>query len=179
MPMLRTRLAAMTGLLLIAQGCGSGMFTQSTVPGGMAAGFVTFKATAPADAFSDREPLTVTIWDSEQLAIAESTANCTASSSGDGQTQISCPPGVTYRKPTPETQTVTRAQLAQGLTIASKTVAVGERYRFSIGGKAADDCNSAGATAEGTARAAEVTLSDLQVAQTLMACVSPPPQTRR
>ncbi|MNT94097.1 hypothetical protein D3C72_2357140 [compost metagenome] len=52
---------------------------------------------------------------------------------------------------------------------------VGERYRVGVSGKASDDCNRAFAGAEGTAQAASVKIQDLQVAQTMMACVSPPP----
>lgn len=174
-PFPRPAVLATFGALFVASGCGTLFNTQATANGGSTQP-VTFTITARAEAFSDRQPITVRVWDSEQLAIAESTASCSVSMSADGKETVSCPPGVTYRKASPETFTFTRAELAKGLTVASQTVTVGERYRIGVGGKAADDCNSAGANAEGTAAKAAVTLANLEVAQTMMACVSPPPQ---
>jgi hypothetical protein len=162
------------GAMLVASGCGTILNTQGSPHegGGQA---VTFNITADAEAFSDRQPITVSVWDAEQLAIAESTANCSVSMSAGGQESVSCPPGVTYRKATPETFSFTRAELAKGLTVVSRTVTVGERYRVAVGGKASDNCNSAGANAEGVAAGATTRLANLGVAQTMMACVSPPP----
>jgi hypothetical protein len=162
--------------VLVAQGCGAPGATPNgtaNVPGSGTP--VTFAITAPASAFSDREPITVSVWDSAQLAIAEQTAGCTVSKGVNGQETVNCPAGVTYRKPTPETRQITRAELAAGVSFASQTVTVGERYRVTLGGKAADDCNTAGAFVEGVANAATTRLENLDVAQTLMACVSPPP----
>jgi hypothetical protein len=173
-PFNRPGLLAAAGALLIASGCGTILNTQGSPQGG-GGGAVTFAITADPAAFSDRQPITVSVWDAEQLAIAASSANCSVSMSSDGQQSVSCPPGVTYRQATPETFTFTRADLAKGLTVVSRTVSVGERYRVAVGGKASDDCNSAGASAEGVASAATTRLADLQVAQTMMACVSPPP----
>lgn len=143
--------------------------------GGAPAGqAVTFKVQLAPEAFSDKQPITVRIWDAEQLAISEASAGCSVSyNTTTGQETVNCPPGVTYRQATPETFTYTRAELAAGLTVASKTVTTGERYRVGIGGKASDDCNSAGANAEGTANATTIELKNLDVAQTAMACLPP------
>jgi hypothetical protein len=135
---------------------------------------VTFKVQLAAEAFSDKQPITVRIWDAEQLAISDATAGCSVSyDATTGKETTSCPPGVTYKQATPETFTFTRAELAAGLTVASKTVTTGERYRVGIGGKASDDCNTAGANAEGTAAATTIELKNLDVAQTAMACLPP------
>jgi hypothetical protein len=174
-PFNRPAVLAAVGAMLVASGCGSVLNTQGSPQGGAGGQAVTFSITAPAAAFSDRQPITVSVWDAEQLAIAEASAGCSVGMSAGGQETISCPPGVTYRRANPETFTFTRAELAAGLTVASRTVTVGERYRVAVGGKAADDCNSAGASVEGVASAATTKLADLDVAQTLMACVSPPP----
>ena len=65
---------------------------------------------------------------------------------------------------------VSRDELAKGLTIASRSVTVGETYVVTVSGMAADDCNRATATATGTAASDAVRLSGLPVAQTEMAC---------
>ena len=135
---------------------------------------VTFTVTARADAFSDREPVVIRVYDADQLAIAEQTANCNISKDvATGEEKVSCPPGVTYRPTTPEETSVPREQLAQGVVIASKTVVVGERYRVTLGGKAADNCNSAGAMTEGVAGGPTIAVKDLAIAQTLIGCPEP------
>lgn len=174
-PFNRPALLVAIGALFVASGCGTILNTQGSPHEGAGGPAVTFNITVDAEAFSDRQPITVSVWDAEQLAIAASSANCSVSMSSGGQESVSCPPGVTYRKATPETFTFTRAELAAGLTVVSRTVTVGERYRVAVGGKASDNCNSAGANAEGVAASATTRLADLGVAQTMMACVSPPP----
>lgn len=132
---------------------------------------VTFTVTTRAEAFSDRQPITLRVYDAEQLAIAEQTSGCVVSKDvATGEEKTSCPPGVTYRPTRPEEMQVSRAQLAQGVVFKSTTVMVGERYRLTVGGMAADNCNSAGATAEGVAAAPTVELKNLDVAQTLIGC---------
>ena len=66
---------------------------------------------------------------------------------------------------------VSKAELEKGVTIASRTVTTGERYRVTVGGMAADDCNSAGGSSEGTAQAEALKVAITDVAQTLMACM--------
>lgn len=140
-------------------------------PGPAAPQPVTFTVTARADAFSDDQPVIVRLYDAEQLAIAEQTQGCNVSfDTATGTERITCPEGVTYRPTTPEEFSYPSAQLAQGLVIASKSVTTGERYRLTLDGMAADDCNRAGAMAEGQAGGPTVELKNLDVAQTLMAC---------
>ena len=168
---------AIGGLVACAQVpvINSNFHAIGTPPGASGGQGVTFSVEVDAKAFSDQRPLKVQVWDAEQLAIQAQTGNCTVSfDARTGQETVSCPPGVTYRKATPEEFTVTRAQLAKGLTVHSTTVKVGQRYRVSVGGLAADNCNTAGASAEGVASAPVVALKDLQVAQTMMACEQPP-----
>lgn len=132
---------------------------------------VTFNVQLDANAFSNKRQISVRLYDAAQLAIAEETAQCNVSyDAATGQEKTSCPPGVTYRPTTPEEWTVSRDQLAAGLTLDSKTVTVGERYRLSIGGMAPDDCNTASASQEGVAGGASIRLSNMPVAQTEMAC---------
>lgn len=142
--------------------------------GGQAGGGrpVTFSVNVDPTAFSDKRQITITVWDSEQLKIASETSNCTVSMNVQtGQETTSCPPGVTYRKPTPEETIVSRADLAKGVTIISKTVTTGERYRVAVGGMAADDCNSAGGSVEGTATMEATRIAITEIASTMMACV--------
>ena len=144
---------------------GTGGSTASNTP-------VTFSVAVDPNAFSDKRQINVTIWDAEQLALADASAGCSVShDAATGKDTTTCPPGVTYKPATPETIATTKEELAKGLTVTSKSVTVGERYRVSVSGMASDDCNTASATAEGTASAAAVKLSGLQVAQTEMACV--------
>lgn len=133
---------------------------------------VTFSITVDPAAFSNKRQINVTIWDAEQLALADASAGCSVSHDvATGRDTTTCPPGVTYQPATPETFSTTREQLAQGFSVTSRSVTVGERYRVSISGQAPDDCNTASATAEGTATAAAVKLAGLQVAQTAMGCL--------
>jgi hypothetical protein len=111
---------------------------------------VTFKLNVDANAFSNKRQITVSIYDAEQLAIMETSGNCSVSHDvATGQDTTTCPPGVTYRKPEPEIVITDKAELAKGLTLVSKSVTVGERYRVSVSGMATDDCNTASATPEG------------------------------
>jgi heat shock protein HslJ len=65
----------------------------------------------------------------------------------------------------------TKSQLAAGFTFTSKSVTIGEKYRVAIGGKASDDCNSAGGSTEGVAGGTSLTVEIKNVAQTMMACI--------
>lgn len=159
--------------LLLAACSSAGLPTgPSPTPAGPA-GPVSFTVKASSQAFSDKQPIKLMVWDAEQLAIADKTANCSVSMSADGKESTSCPPGVTYQKPTPEELTITKAQLDAGFKFTSKTVTTGERYRVSVGGRASDDCNSAGGSQEGVAGSADLILEIKDIAQTMMACVSP------
>jgi hypothetical protein len=136
---------------------------------------VTFNVSVDPQAFSDKTPITVSIWDETQRQIMDETSGCSVSYNAQTQQETtSCPPGITYRKATPETFQLTKANLAKPLVLTSKTVTVGERYRLAVSGKASDDCNSASASTEAVAASPAVTLANLPVAQTMMACISGP-----
>lgn len=166
------------GLLLSACNRGTLPLAPSGQPGSGTGGQtggakpVTFSVKVDPAAFSDKRQITISVWDAEQLKVAEETSGCSVSMNAQtGQETVSCPPGVTYRKPTPEETIVSKADLAKGVTIVSKTVTTGERYRVSVGGMAADDCNSASGSAEGTAGTERLSLNITEIAQTMMACV--------
>lgn len=170
--------ALVLGLLLAACNRGTLPLAPNGLPGGNTGGQtggakpVTFTVTADPTAFSDKKQITIAVWDSEQLKIADETSGCSVSM--DAQTRqetVNCPPGVTYRKPVPEETFVSQAELAKGVTISSKTVTTGERYRVTVGGMAADDCNSAGGNVDGTAASESVKVSITEIAQTAMACL--------
>jgi hypothetical protein len=180
---MRLGTVSLAGALLVA--CSTG-FPSGITPGAspqpataaIAGKPVTFTVTVDPKAFSDKTPVTVTIWDEAQRQSMDETNSCVVSY--DPQTRqetTSCPPGITYRKATPETFQMTKADLAKPLVLASKTVTVGERYRLSVSGKAADDCNAASASTEAVAATETVTIANLPVAQTMMACVSGPMPT--
>jgi heat shock protein HslJ len=107
---------------------------------------VNFTITVDASAFSNKKQLTVAIYDAEQLGREQSGTA------------------------TPEETFVFREELARGLVVPSRTVTVGERYRVVVSGMAADDCNRASASAEGVASGDAISLSDLTVVSTKMAC---------
>ena len=176
---IRARLVGALALGLLLPACSGAILplAPSGLPGGVSGGQsgngrpVTFTIDVDPSAFSDKRQITVRVWDAEQLKIANETGACTVSMNVQtGQETVSCPPGVTYRKATPEETIVSRAELARGLTVRSKTVTTGEAYRVSITGMASDDCNTASATAEGTAAGETVKLANLSVASTEMAC---------
>ncbi|WP_394843919.1 hypothetical protein LZC95_43555 [Pendulispora brunnea] len=128
---------------------------------------VTFSVNAGATSFGDKGPIRIAIWDAEQLARAEKTGDCTVSNTGE----TNCPPGVA--KATPEERTVTREELAKGVTIVSKTVTVGERYRVDVHGPAPDGCNTTTGREGGVASNDAVQITKLDLAQTEMACRPP------
>lgn len=171
------RLGGAIALAALLAACNRDALPVAPNPGtggttGQAGKPVTFTVTAAANAFSDKKQITLAVWDSEQLRLAEQSAGCTVSfDTTTGKETTSCPPGVTPVKPTPEETIVSRADLEKGVTIVSRTVTTGERYRVTVGGMAADDCNSAGGSSEGTAQAEALKLAIVDIAQTMMACV--------
>lgn len=158
---------ALFGAACLATACSAQ--PSSPIPGPSPAA-VTFNITIDPAAFSNKRQITVSIWDAEQLAIADQTSGCSVSSDMNGTVSPSCPPGVQYRKPAPEEIMVSQAELSAPLVFASKTVTVGERYRVSVRGMATDDCNTASAGSEGQATTASVVLRLNEIAQTEMGC---------
>ena len=69
----------------------------------------------------------------------------------------------------PGRRAVTFARLAAGSALFD-SIGRGEAYEIAIGGRAADGCNHAGATARGVADRDEIALADLDVFSTTMAC---------
>lgn len=178
MPATFPRFAGALALGLLLAACSRGTLPLApNATGGGAGGLagaepVTFTVTVDPKAFSDKRQITVAVWDDAQLKLAEQTGGCSVSfDTTTGKETTTCPPGVTYQKPTPEETIVSKADLAQPLTIVSKTVTTGERYRISVGGMAADDCNSAGGGSEGVAGSRAVKIAITEIAQTMMACV--------
>jgi hypothetical protein len=171
---IRLRWLAIAALAAALSACSQGAAITPSGPATAAnAGkAVTFTVSVDAKAFSDKSPITVRIWDETQRQIQDETSQCSVSMDmASGKETISCPAGVTYRKATPEEFQITKADLAKGLTIVSTSVTVGERYMRSVTGKAADDCNTASASSTGTATGTTMTLANLEVASTLMACI--------
>lgn len=173
-----TRAACAIALGLLLAACNRGTLPLAPNPGtngtGGLAGAepVTFTVTVDPQAFSDKRQITVAVWDDAQLKLAEQTGGCSVSFDvASGKETTTCPPGVTYVKPTPEETIVSKADLGKPLTIVSKTVTTGERYRVTVGGMAADDCNSAGGSKEGVAGSRAIQLAITEIAQTMMACV--------
>ncbi|MFP5501922.1 MAG: hypothetical protein ACLGIN_05485 [Candidatus Sericytochromatia bacterium] len=173
------RMSVAAGLLLGLSACQQPILVDPTdgatiKSSGAAAGPVTFEVQLDTAAFSEREPIRVSLWDEAQLAISERTADCGVSYDvSSGQEKVTCPPGVAYEKATPEEWTFTRAELASGLTVTSKTVMVGERFRLSVRGKAKDDCNTAAGSVEGLTSGARVAIKDMSLGVTEMGCLAP------
>lgn len=69
----------------------------------------------------------------------------------------------------PETFTFAYEDLSEPIVITSNTVSPGEMYSVGVSGTAADDCNSAGGSQEGTATV-QMNIN-LDVWTTAMACM--------
>lgn len=132
---------------------------------------VTFSVPINTDTFSQEATIRVRIWDTEQLEIAESSANCAVSYNAETQTEeVHCPEGVEYQAATPEEFEFLAQDIGAEIEIRSASVTVGEMYRLQISGLASDDCNTTSATVEEKARSANILIEDLMWATTLMAC---------
>lgn len=176
-PWIRMGMAA--GLWLSLSACQQPVLVDPTrgatiKSSGDAAGAVTFQVQLDTAVFSEQEPIRVSLWDEAQLAILDQTADCSVSYDvSTGQEKTTCPPGVVYQQATPEEWTFTRAELAGGLTVTSKTVMVGERFRLNVRGKAKDDCNTASGSVQGLTSGASVAIKDMSLAVTEMGCLAP------
>jgi hypothetical protein len=132
---------------------------------------VTFQLSIPPDGFSPNAELRISLWDEELLAASEKIADCAISQDvKTGEEIVQCPEGVEYTKIEPETFSIPVSSLTQPLTIASKSVLTGEKYRLQISGLSQDNCNNASASYEGTARSAEIKLERFDWLTTEMAC---------
>ena len=132
---------------------------------------VTFIVRIDVEPFSPEANLHVRIWDSGQLKIAESNANCTVSYNLETQTEeVHCPGGVEYQEASPEEFEFLVQDLGAEIKIRSTSVTVGERYRLQISGLANDDCNTALASVEDEADSTQIVLENLMYGTTMMAC---------
>lgn len=96
--------------------------------------------------------------------------SCTSTPDRPNEITI-CPPGVTPRAPLPvESFTFAQASIDGAVTFTARSLVQGEPYEISIGGLAADGCNSVGATMKGTLEGATMTFHPQGWAQTEMAC---------
>ena len=126
----------------------------------------------PRASFADGD-VTISVWSQAELARRDRMSGCVVS--WDGKTeQTICPAGVTFEASKPETFTFSAAELAHPVAFDATTIALGERYEISIGGRASDGCNSIGGDARGVLSSTTLALKDLQLAQTDMACVPAP-----
>jgi hypothetical protein len=146
--------------------------TEPLAPAAHATTPVRFAVSLDARAFMPGSTVEVEVWNQARLAARARSGDCIIGHSAAGD-EIVCPPGVTYvPPPTPERFSFTVDELAHGFAIAALSIGRGEAYEIAIGGRAADGCNHAGATARGVADRDEIALADLDVYSTTMACRS-------
>ena len=158
-------LAAVALAALAASAC-----TDHLAPAAHATTPVRFALSVDARAFLPGSTVEVAVWNQAALAARERSGDCIIGHSAEGE-QIVCPPGVRYvPPPEPERFSFTVDELAHGFAIAALSIGRGEAYEISIGGRASDGCNHAGATARGVADRDEIALADLDVFSTTMAC---------
>ncbi|MBK7192154.1 MAG: hypothetical protein IPH80_06685 [Myxococcales bacterium] len=144
--------------------------TEQLAPAAQATTPVRFALSLDARAFMPGTTVEVEVWNEAALAARARSGDCMIGHSAAGE-EIICPPGVTYQPPpTPERFTFTVDELGHGFAIAALSIGRGEAYEIAIGGRAADGCNHAGATARGVADRDEIALADLDVFSTTMAC---------
>jgi hypothetical protein len=133
--------------------------------------YVTFVVPIQVEDFSQDATLRVSLWTAEQMEAAEETGDCIASyDTRTGVEEIQCPDGVDYVEVTPEEFTIPMSDVGDSISVTSKSIRVGERYRVQVSGLSDDDCNQASASTQGTARSATLTLDNLEWVSTLMAC---------
>ena len=152
-------------IIILLIGCNNPSLNQSNTP-------VTFNVKIDKSIFAGNAELTARLYDSEQLKISESTANCTVSFDVTTKKEsVSCPAGVTYKPTTPQSFTFKLSEINNEINIKSTTVIVGENYRLQISGKYKDNCNTASASVKETANSATVTLNNLEWAATELGCL--------
>ena len=135
------------------------------------ADYVTFVIPIQAGNFSQDATLRVSLWTAEQMEAAQENGGCVAYY--DAQTgieEIQCPDGVEYVEVTPEEFVIPIGDVGDSVSVTSKSIRVGERYRAQVSGLSSDDCNQTSASVNGTAHSETITLDKLEWASTLMAC---------
>lgn len=156
----------------ITFGCGA-QVTSSNNTNNTSNKDVTFSIKIDKSIFSAKNrEIEASLYDSEQLEVSNKTNNCSVSYDTETKKEtINCPPGVTYQKPNPEVFKFNLDTIGEEITIASKTVKVGENYRLSLSGLSKDECNRASAGEEKKAESEIIKLTDLMWATTEMACL--------
>lgn len=138
--------------------------------GGPTAANVKLQVEIPSRYFLRNQDVTVTVWNPEQMKVRESIGVCSVSVDGSGKEITTCPPGVVFVKPAPETFKVAYSELDGNVVLDLKSLALGERYEVSVSGSASDGCNYTAAQAQGLAQP-KIELRDLPYATTEMACM--------
>lgn len=139
-------------------------------PGAPVAARVKLEVEIPKAHFLKDTDVTVTVWNARELALRERSGSCTVSMDRSGTETTTCPPGVTYTKPAPETFKVAYSELGSKVVLDVTSLAIGERYEVSIGGAASDGCNHTGAGSHGVAEE-KIEIGELSYASTEMACI--------
>lgn len=134
-----------------------------------ASGRVKLEVEIPQSFFLKGQDVSVTVWNEAQMALREKSGSCSVSMDRSGKETTTCPPGITYVKPTPETFKVAYSELGSKVVLDVSSLAVGERFDVNIGGAASDGCNHTGAGSRGVA-AQKIQLADLSYATTEMYC---------
>lgn len=129
---------------------------------------VRFAIDLDARAFAAGTQITVDVWNQAALELRDRHSDCPAIRNLHGTT-AHCVDGI-VKLPDPERFLFTTDELSRGFTIAALSVRLGERYEIAINGAAHDGCNHATASARGTVTRLDMTLADLALAQTTMAC---------
>lgn len=131
---------------------------------------VKLEVEIPSRYFLKNQDVTVIVWNPEQLKLREATGVCSVSIDTSGKEVTTCPPGVVYVAPTPETFKVAYSELDRSVVLDVKSLALGERYVVSVSGSASDGCNYTSAQSAGLAEP-KIELHDLPFATTEMGCM--------
>lgn len=132
-------------------------------------GGVKLEVEIPPSYFLKGQDVSVTVWNEAQMALRERLGSCSVSMDASGKETTTCPPGITFVMPTPETFKVAYSELGSKVVLDVTSLAIGERFDVNIGGAAADGCNHTGAGSRGVA-AQKIQLTDLSYATTEMYC---------
>ena len=91
--------------------------------------------------FAPGGTVTVELWDAAKRAALEANSRCASVRDANGQTQVVCPPGVTYQDVTPVRFTYSVASLGTTVELPPQSLAAGETFRLHVSGPSRDNCN--------------------------------------
>lgn len=132
---------------------------------------VTFEITIQPEVFSPKADISISIWNEEQMKLAEQTSDCTVSYDAEtGEETTDCPSGIVPVEVNPEVFSFPASQVGEKITITSRSLRMAEKYRLQIGGLASDNCNRTGAAVEGTVKSKTIKVDHLMWMSTMMAC---------